>query len=200
MDDYLANNNDIFGLRRRRDNVIFVENALIEGINRDNRTTYVTISYEVMDNNCITNMNVVTLVVSRNTIIRDQFGQPMSVADLREGIVIDAEFSSAMTRSIPPQSNAYRITVISQNNSFSVTEDTVIGVDPSNNFLFTGNPYDIYDQMRFVVNESTVIRDRRGNRIRLTDLRPGQDVRVEHAIFQTASIPPQTTAFSIQVI
>lgn len=200
MDDYLANNNDIFGLRRRRDNVIFVENALIEEINRDNRTTYVTISYEVMGDNCMTNVNVVRLVVSRNTIIRDQFGQPMSVRDLSEGMVIDAEFSSAMTRSIPPQSNAYRITVIGQNNLYVITEDTVIGVDPNNNFLFTGNPYDIYDQMRFVVNESTVIRDRRGNRIRLTDLRPGQDVRVEHATFQTMSIPPQTTAFRIQVL
>lgn len=199
MNDYLMGNNDVFSLRRRV-NVIFANNAIIEEISRDNRTSYVTISYEAMDANCMTNMSVVRLVVNRNTVIRDQFGQPMSVNDLREGMLVNAEFSSAMTRSIPPQANAYRITVLNQNEAFVITEDTVIGVDPRNNFLLTGDPYNMYDQMRFVVNESTVIRDRRGNRIRLTDLRPGQVVRVEHANFQTASIPPQTTAFSIQVI
>ena len=199
MNDYLMGNNDVFSLRRRV-NVIFSNNAIIEEISRDNRTSYVTISYEAMDANCMTNMSVVRLVVNRNTVIRDQFGQPMSVNDLREGMLVNAEFSSAMTRSIPPQANAYRITVLNQNEVFVITEDTVIGVDPRNNFLLTGDPYNMYDQMRFVVNESTIIRDRRGNRIRLSDLRPGQFVRVEHANFQTASIPPQTTAFSIQVI
>ncbi len=73
-------------------------------------------------------------------------------------------------------------------------------IDRNNNFLITGNPDDMMSQMRFVVNDMTEIYDRRGNRIRLRDLRPGQMVRVEHADFMTASIPPQTTAFSIWVI
>lgn len=56
------------------------------------------------------------------------------------------------------------------------------------------------DQMRFIVSDSTVMLDRRGNRINLRNLRPGMKVRVEHADFQTASIPPQTTAFRVQVL
>jgi hypothetical protein len=39
-----------------------------------------------------------------------------------------------------------------------------------------------------------------GRRIRLSDLFSGLRVRVEHATFMTASIPPQTFAFVIQVI
>lgn len=196
MNDFFMN--DILSLQRRR-NVVFADNALIEEIVTDNRTGYVTISYEVMGNYCMINVNVVTLIVNRNTIIRDQFGNNLSMRDLREGMTVDAEFSSAMTRSIPPQATAFRITVIAQNNHM-VKIDTVLGTDTNNGFLYTGNPNDIYSQMRFVITDSTIIRDRRGNIIGLGDLRPGQNVRVEHANFQTMSIPPQTTAFAVQVL
>lgn len=197
MDDFLVSD------QRRRppgNNVIRVENAFIENISSDNRTGYVTISYGVMGEFCIVHMEMVTLVVNRDTIIRDQFGQSLSFRDLSEGMIVDAEFSAAMTRSIPPQSIAFRITVINQNSNSQITEGRVLSVDTRNNFFLTGNPNDIYSQMRFVVSDSTVIRDRRGRQIRLRDLRPGEFVRVEHANFQTMSIPPQTTAFNVQVL
>lgn len=192
--------NDEIEAMRRRNNVISVQDAIIEEVVIDNRTGFVTISYGVMGERCMVHIELVTLIVGQDTVIRNQFGQNMSLRDLREGMVIDAEFSSAMTRSIPPQSRAYRITVINQKNSTSITEDRVLSVDTNNGFLYTGNANDMLSQMRFVVNNETRIMDRRGNRIRLRDLRPGQLVRVEHANFQTMSIPPQTTAFSIQVL
>lgn len=196
MDDFLVTDQR---MRNWNNNVITAENAFIESINTDNRTGYVTISYGVMGDYCLINMQVVTLIVGRETIIRDQFGQALSFRDLREGMTVDAVFSANMTRSIPPQSRAFSITVI-ENMNFNVTEDRVAFVDTANNFLYTGNPNDINSQMRFVITDSTVIRDRRGNRIRLSDLRPGDFVRVEHAIFQTMSIPPQTTAFNVQML
>lgn len=182
-------------------NVINAENAIIEEISTDFRagTGYVTISYGVMGDFCTIHMEVVTLVVSRDTIIRDQFGQSMTLRDLREGMTVDAEFSASMTRSIPPQSRAFRITVLNQMET-NITEGRVMEVDTTNRFLITGMPNDIYSQMRFVITDATVIRNRRGNRIRLRDIRPGDFVRVEHANFQTASIPPQTTAFDVQVL
>lgn len=140
------------------------------------------------------------MVVGRDTIITDQLGNPMSIRDLREGMVVDAVFSAAMTRSIPPQARAYRLTVINDNMQSSFTEDIVLEVDLVNGFLYTGIPFDIMSQMRFVVTDSTTIRDRRGRRIRLRDLRPGELVRIEHANFMTMSIPPQTTAYDIQVL
>lgn len=184
---------------RGRD-VITAENAFIENINRDRRTDYVTISYGVMGNFNTINIELVTLVLGRDTVIMDQFGQPMSIRGLREGMRVDAVFSAAMTRSIPPQSRAYRITVINDNMQSDFTEGRVLDVDLANGFLYTGIPFDTMSQTRFVVTDSTTIRDRRGRSIRLRDLSFGDFVRVEHANFMTMSIPPQTTAFDIQVL
>ncbi len=178
---------------------IFIQDGLIENIYRDNRTGYVTISYSLSEDFDM-NMQIVTLIVSRGTRIRDQFGRHLRFQDLREGMIVDAVISSIMTRSYPPQSNAFIITVKNSEIPYDVTVDRIIEVDLDNSLLYTGDPNDMLDQMRFVVTDSTIILDNRGNMIQLEDLRPGQMVRVEHAIFQTASIPPQTTAFLIQVL
>ncbi|HOH70133.1 MAG TPA: hypothetical protein PLX37_06665, partial [Sedimentibacter sp.] len=150
-------------------NTITAENAFIEDINIDNRTAYVTISYGVLGDFNTINMEIVTLIVGRDTVIMDQLGQSMSIRDLREGMRVDAVFSAVMTRSIPPQSRAYRITVISDMQS-SFNEGRVLEVDPANRFLYTGIPFDIMSQTRFVVTDATTIRDRRGRIIRLRDL------------------------------
>lgn len=190
----------LFGNSRNR-NTLIAEDAIIENIDRDNRTTYVTISYGVPgDFHNLINIELVRLVVDSNTTIRDMFGNALNPRDLREGMRIDAVFSATMTRSIPPQARAYRITVLGEVSDFAFTEGRVIEVDTRNGFLLTGNPFDPMSQIRFVVTDSTTIRDRRGRLIRLRDLRPGDFVRVKHATFMTMSIPPQTTAFEIQVL
>ncbi|MDF2615708.1 MAG: hypothetical protein K0Q47_363 [Sedimentibacter sp.] len=182
-----------------RGNVIRAENAVIENISMDNRTGFVTISYRDTNDYCM-NEQVVILSVDRETVIRDAFGNPMLLRDLRQGMVVDAEFSAIMTRSMPPQSRAFRITVIDSIEESSVTEGRVIDVDLRNRFLLAGNPNDIYSQIRFAITDSTVIRDRRGRQIRLRDLRTGDFVRVVHANFMTMSIPPQTTAYEVDVL
>lgn len=183
----------------RGSNVITAEHAIIESINRSRQESYVTISYEVMGDFNRVNTQTVTLIVGRDALIRDQFGQPMSIRDLREGMTVNAEFSAAMTRSIPPQSRAFAITAI-EDCQFSFTEGRVMEIDHQFGILYTGDPLDIYSQMRFAITDATTITGRRGRRIGLRDLRPGDFVRIEHAMFQTASIPPQTTAFAIQVL
>ena len=106
-----------------------------------------------------------------------------------------------MTRSIPPQANAFLIIVKRnprpQNNT---TDGRIASVDPRNRFLITGNPDDINSQIRYTISDDTVILNRFGNPIPLRALRPGQMVRITHADFQTASIPPQTAAYRIQII
>lgn len=181
-------------------NVITAENAFIENINWDRRDAYVTISYGVMDRNRTMNMQVVTLVVGRDTLVRNSADRPISFRNLREGMIVNAVFSANMTRSIPPQSRAFSITVVREDNKSAFTEGRIFQVDTQYEFFMTGDPFDINTQMRFNVSDSTVIRDRRGRRIRLRDLRFGDFVRVEHATFQTMSIPPQTTAFEVQVL
>lgn len=203
MDDFYIN--EKMEAMGRNNLVINAEDAVIEEIFHDNRTSFVTISYGVPGNFNIIHMELVTLVVDRNTIIRNRRGRRISVRDLRVGNVVDASFSAVMTRSTPPQSRALMITVVREEvnplPTFPNTvEDRIIEIDTRNNFLLTGNPNDIMSQMRFVVNNMTNIFDRRGNRISFRDLRPGQMIRVEHADFMTASIPPQTTAFNIWVL
>ncbi|MDD2494889.1 MAG: hypothetical protein PHE29_06815 [Tissierellia bacterium] len=204
MSDFYTNN-ELEAMHRRNNLAINVEDAVIEEIFHDNRSSFVTISYGVLGDFSVINMELVTLVVDRNTIIRNRRGRRINVRDLRVGNVVDASFSAAMTRSIPPQSRAFIITVVREYvNPLpvfpNIVEDRIMEIDRNNNFLITGNPNDMMSQMRFVVDDMTDIFDRRGNRIRLRDLRPGQMVRIEHADFMTMSIPPQTTAFIIEVI
>lgn len=182
-------------------NIISIENATIEEVIADTRRTgYLLISYEVLDQNNMIYIDQVRLNVGLNTLIENELGVSLSMYDLQKGMQIDAEFSIAMTRSIPPQSNAYRIIVLLQEPSENVTTDRVISVETDTGFLITGNPYDINDQMKFSVSNNTLILNPNGIPIPLEAIQPGQLVKVEHAIFQTMSIPPQSPAYRIQVL
>lgn len=192
---------DSRGTLSGKGNIMRVDNALVEEVVIDGRRGgYILISYGVEGQNDMIFIELLRLNIGPNTIITDQFGESLSLRNIREGMWIDAEFSSAMTRSIPPQSTAFRIIVQLDDDSVSITTDRVAMVDVNNNFLYTGNPNDMNDQMKFVISNATLILDRNGNPIRLTSLRPGQMVRIEHANFQTLSIPPQTTAFRVQLL
>jgi hypothetical protein len=198
MEDFYASNQS--NRRPMNDKVIRTRDSVIEEIRIDRNTGYVTISYGVMGDHNILHMELVTLVVNRDTVIQDRSGRTLRLSELQEGMVVDAEFSSAMTFSIPPQARAYRIIVVNRNPVSNTTVGRVLMIDLRNGFLYTGNVNDILSQIRFVITNSTLILDRNGRRIPLRDLRIDQKVRVEHANFQTASIPPQTTAFVVRVI
>ena len=177
-------------------------NALIEDTFARSGTGFVTISYGVTDRNRITQMRVVTLVIGNDTRIRDQFGNRIGFRDLRTGMVVNARFSSDMTRSNPPQARAFRIDVVKENSSSLIEQGTVLSVDARGEFgsILTGVPMVPSRQMRYTVSNTTKIRDRRGNRIPLRFILPGQTVRIERESFQTMSIPPQTSALSVQII
>ena len=153
----------------------------------------------------MTYIELLRLNVGINTIVTDELGRSLCLCSVRPGMWVDAEFSPAMTRSIPPQTDAYRIVVRQSGQDISppstrITTAQVVGVDIQNGFLITGHPFDINEQTRFVVTDETRILDQNGRRISLRSLQPGQWVRVTHANFMTMSIPPQTTAFLIQVL
>jgi hypothetical protein len=189
------------GMLYQGDTIIHVDNASIEEVVANTeRTGYVLISFGVSDENNMIYMQEVRLNVDNNTIIIDENGISLNLYDLNEGMQIDADFSSVMTRSIPPQSNAYRIVVLQEEASVDITIDRVVGIDINNGFLLTGNPYDINDQMIFTISDETVILDQEGKTIPLEAIQPGQLVEVEHAIFQTLSIPPQSPAYLVQVL
>ena len=189
---------DVFALQGE----ITAENALIEDTFTSNRTDFVTISYGVRERNRPMQMRVVTLIIGNNTRIRDQFGNRIGFRDLRTGMVVNARFSSDMTRSNPPQARASSIVIVKESMQSLIEQGMVISVDRSGDFgsILTGIPNIPTRQMRYTVSNTTKLRDRRGNPINFRAIRPGQIVRIEREPFQTMSIPPQTSALSVQII
>lgn len=194
--DNFGNNNSFPNPNR---NVIRVFSAVIEEISRDRNTTLVTIAY----NDCIgcgRSSGSVRLVVNQDTTIRDERGRNIRAGELQRGMLVDASFSSAMTRSIPPQSQAFFIGIVRRVNQTLTTTGRMIEVNTRNNFILVMRNQNPTSVIRFNISPNTVILDLFGRRTSLSSLRPGFRVRVEHASFMTASIPPQTTAFTVQII
>lgn len=179
--------------------VIRMTQGLIEDISSDGSNVLVTVSYtECVE--CNRRSRQVRLVVGNRTIIWDESGNRISGNDLRAGMVIDASFSAAMTRSIPPQAAAYTIRVVSQPEPENVTIGRIISVNRQNRSITTVSPENQFSVIRFNVAEDAGIRNSFGRPVSFDNLVPGLRIRVQHAPFMTASIPPQTTAFDIQVI
>lgn len=195
-------NNDNRGTISQQGNIMRVDNALVEEVYAHNRTTgHLLISYAVPKSNRMTSIELLRLNISRDAVILNSLGLRICLCDIRKGMWVDSIFSPIMTRSIPPQSNAFLVVARRDlQSSLSVTTDRIAMVDVNHNFLYTGNPNNINSQIRFVISDSTVISDRNGTPISLHTLRPGQMVRVTHSNFQTASIPPQTPAFHVQLL
>lgn len=180
-------------------NVIRVFSAVIQEISRDRNATLVTISY----NNCVGctgQTNRVRLVVNQETDLYDERGRNMRAGELERGMTVDASFSSAMTRSIPPQAQAFFIRVIRRTQQNVTTTGRIVEVNTRNNFLLVLRNQNPASAIRFNISNDTVILDPFGRRTSLSSLIPGLRVRVEHASFMTTSIPPQTTAFTVRVI
>ncbi|WP_312354851.1 hypothetical protein [Aminipila sp.] len=194
--------NDNIGTISPQGNIMRVENALVEEVStQDGITGYLLISHAVPQPNCMTSIEILRLNISTNSVILNALGSSMCLYAIRKGMRVDALFSPIMTRSIPPQSNAFLVIARREFQCpLSVTVNRIAMIDVNNNFLYTGNPNNVDSQIRFVIPNSTIISDQNGNPIDLDSLQQGQMVRVTHANFQTASIPPQTTAFHVQLI
>ena len=180
-------------------NVIRVFSAVIEEIFRDRNATLVTIVYSDCIG-CAGRSDRVRLVVNQETDLYDERGRSIRVGELERGMTVDASFSSAMTRSIPPQAQAFFIRVTGRRNQNVTTIGRIVEVNTRNNFILVLRNQNPTSAIRFNISNSTTILDPFGRRTSLSNLIPGLRVRVEHASFMTTSIPPQTTAFTVQVI
>jgi hypothetical protein len=181
--------------------ILQIEKALAEDVSTSNsRTGYVMISYAAPGRNEMVYMELLQLNVDWDTILLNQFVEPISLCTIRRDMRVNAEFSSVMTRNIPPETKAHRIIAFVANPLFRITTDQIISMDVKNGFLNTGSPEDVAGQMRFSVSRVTEILDQNDNPISFCSLYPGQLVRIEHANFQTAGIPPQSVAFRIKLI
>lgn len=213
--------NTMFDEGLLNDTFVEIQRGRIEEITRDNRNTLVTVSYpdgrgrddgrerdDVRDRDRDRDRNRdrdrmdqrIRLVVSNRTLIFDEFGNTIRPSELQRGMTINAIVSSSMTRSIPPQANAYVIRILRRSVSDNVVTGRIIDIDRNARMFTTitgNNPASI---IRFSVPNNTRIFDMEGRPMGFARLFPGLRVRVRHANFMTASIPPQTTALEVRVI
>ena len=177
-----------------------ISNGIITKISTDRRTTFVTVTYMEESGNRRREQTI-RLVVEPRTVVLNTNGIPVPASALEIGMTIDATFSSSMTRSIPPQSAAFLIRVISRPLPQDMTTiGRIVDIDRRNRSFTTiqnENPSSI---ISFNVPEDAVILNRNGRPMEFSRLTPGMRVRVRHATFMTASIPPQTTAFEVRVL
>lgn len=184
------------------ENIVRANNAIVEeAVCFSNATGYLVISYRAPGAGQNASLTRVRLNVDRNTILLGAMDRGISLCSIRTGMRVNAVFSSRMTRSIPPQANAFLITLRRPDRQeTNVMAGRIVSVDSRNRTVTVGKINDMNDQIRFVVNENTIISDRMGRSLNFHQLRPGQLVRVTYADFMTASIPPQTAAFQIELI
>lgn len=178
-------------------NTIRVTNAIIEDIPQMQNQRQILISY----NDCTTcPQRQVLLNIDRNTHIIDESGEQIRPRDLQIGMTINAVFSSAMTRSMPPQAQVFHIHVVKHPATSKVTVGFILDVNREPRSITTISNRNPSSIVTFNLTPDTIILDRNGRNIPFQRLMPGQRVRVGHATFMTASIPPQTTAYSIQLL
>lgn len=197
------------------DSFVEIQRGRIDDITRDNRNTLITVSYadnRGMDNDRNPNRDrerdmdrsrfqqQIRMVVNNRTLIFDEFGNTIRPGELQRDMTINAIVSSAMTRSLPPQANAYVIRILRRPVSDNVITGRIIDIDRNSRMFTTitgNNPASI---VRFSVPNNTPVFDMQGRPMGFSRLFPGLRVQVRHAAFMTASIPPQTTAREIRVI
>lgn len=181
--------------------IMQIEHALVEDVFTPNsRTGYILISFATPGDNDMIFVELLRLNINWNTVLINQYHESISLCSVRRGMFVDATFSAHLTNTTPPQSDAYQVVTLVEISAISVTTDRIVSVDADNGILYTGDPNNINDQIRFVLSDSAQILDPAENQVDLQTLQPGQLVRIEHANFMTASIPPQTTAFFIQIL
>lgn len=195
-------NNDPRGTMVQQGNVMRIDNAFVEDVTCSNNSNgHMLVSYSVPGRNNTNSIQTIRLNLNRSTTVLNSFGQNICSCCIQAGMWINVIFSARMTRSIPPQSNALLVMIRrSPRPSSSVTTGRIVLIDFDNNFLITEAPNNRNNQTKFIITNTTSIRNRFGAPIRFSALHPGQMVRITHANFQTASIPPQTTAFNIQLL
>ncbi|MDE7323731.1 MAG: hypothetical protein K2N73_13640 [Lachnospiraceae bacterium] len=177
-----------------------ITNGVIENVEMGRNGSFVLVSSAECPS-CGREKQTIRLNVGNNTAMLDENNNRIPITDLRTGMMVNAAFSNAMTRSIPPQSLAYVIQVVGRHSSNSgVTVGRIVNVDRQNRSFITVSDGNFASTVRFNMADDAQIFNALGRPMNFSNLVPGLRVRVRHADFMTMSVPPQTTAFEVRVI
>lgn len=131
-------NTETRGTLSRRGNISQITNAFVEEVNAFSNTStgYIIVSYAASPGQQSDNIQMLRLNINRNTVILDSSGQVISLSEIRPQTWINAVFSSAMTRSIPPQANAFLIMVQKRRPQIEIATSIgrIASIDAANGF------------------------------------------------------------------
>lgn len=175
-----------------------ITNGRVEAVETGRNGSFVLVSSRDCPN-CGRDQTI-RLNFGSNTVIMDENSSRIPLTELRVGMTVNAAFSNATTRSIPPQAAAYVIQVVGRPRGDNVTVGRIVDVDRQNRSFTTVSDGNISSIMRFNVADNAQIFNAMGRPMNFAGLVPGLRVRVRHAAFMTMSIPPQTTAFEVRVV
>jgi len=222
------NGDNKIGKIKRYGNIWCIPSTYIEEVYFINDDMgYITVLYMEKGENNEEYIQKMRLKIDKCTIISDSKGYIVPFKTLRAGMWIDTDFSSKILKTIPPQSEAYCVHIKSAQEphiysplyakqtekekplpvrpkpparNAKITIGSIVSVDLEGKSVTTGKSDKPIEQMKFNINHRTEILDKNGKPIPLNQLKVGQLIRVEHANFQTLSIPPQSTAYKIQIL
>lgn len=163
-------------------------NGKVSGIKETKNGHMITVDYD--KGNIIFN-------VDKDTKITDQLTKKeLTVKDIEEGDTLVVIHDSKMTMSIPPQTYAYTISVLRANK----VEGEVSEIKETKNGHMITVGYGKDQTIIFHINEETKITDQAsGKKASIKDIAKGAKLLVKHSHIMTASLPPQTTAFEIEI-
>ena len=140
------------------------------------------------------------MVVGPGTVVVNMNGTRGVASDLSVGMIVNAILSTAATRSVPPQAEAFFVEIVRGGTEYSMTTGRIVDIDRRERNFTTISDGNFNSIIRFNVPPNIPITNRMGRSMEFTGLVPGMRVEVRHANFMTASIPPQTTAYEVKVL
>ena len=90
---------------------VYITNGTIIETSNERNTFFITVNY-IECQQCQQVEQTVRLNVTPCTVILNRNNMPIPASRLRTGMTINAAFSPTMTRSLPPQANAFEIQVV----------------------------------------------------------------------------------------
>ncbi len=180
------------------------EDSEIKEANIIEKNIYNNIAYVLIGNPEKVNEQI-KLVLSDKTMLKDQDGNNITYEQLKVGQKIRAEYSLAMTRSLPAQAQAYSIQIIDEKTVPSIENAKIEDINIGNNNITV-----IYDEVHdnkiyeetiiLLVDNDTVIKNEFGKTIAITDLKVGMLINAKHSDAITLGLPPTAKAYSIYVV
>ena len=191
------------GTIRQVGRMLQIHNAVVDEVFLiNNNTGYLDILYANYEQNEAISESL-RLNVTISTVILNSYGYHIFLSDIEEGMLVDSLFSPINVGLTPPQVDADLIVARTYDQPpLSFVIDRIAKVDIDNSFLYTGDPNNTDNQIKFNISNITTIRDKDSNPVPLRSLHPGLlvDVIVAHTDFQNTIIPNEADALHVQVL